>query len=147
MVNIPGDIFFRNFQKPLDKSIKVWYNIYRKKIIHFQKKEVNKMTERVTISHHLRADRLDRVVYIATTIGYGNVVFERHSPNTPTVSCLTDTGVLIVKDEEGMIITMYIAEYKQANYVTHNNTPQWLSNVIKKNLQKRRHILQNEATF
>ena len=105
------------------------------------------MTEKVTISHHLRADRLDRVAYIATTIGYGNIVFERHSPSTPTVSCLTDTGVLIVKDEEGMIITMYIAEYKQANYVTHNNTPQWLSNVIKKNLQKRRHILQNEATF
>ena len=105
------------------------------------------MTERVTISHHLRADRLDRVAYIATTIGYGNIVFERHSLSTPTISCLTDTGVLIVKDEEGMIITMYIAEYKQANYVTHNNTPQWLSNVIKKNLQKRRHILQNEATF
>ena len=105
------------------------------------------MTEKVTISHHLRADRLDRVAYIATTIGYGNIVFERHSSSTPTVSCLTDTGVLIVKDEEGMIITMYIAEYKQANYVTHNNTPQWLSNVIKKNLQKRRHILQNEATF
>ena len=147
MVNIPGDTFLRNFQKPLDKSIKVWYNIYRKKTIHFQKKEVNKMTERVNISHHLRAERLDRVAYIATTIGYGNIVFERHSSSTPTVSCLTDTGVLIVKDEEGMIITMYIAEYKQANYVTHNNTPQWLSNVIKKNLQKRRHILQNEATF
>lgn len=96
------------------------------------------MTERHQISKHMREDRLDRAVFIATTIGYGKIIYERKAEERDTISCLTDTGVMIVKNSAGVIITMYIANFQQMAYCTYNNAPQWLINTIKKNEKYRK---------
>ena len=48
------------------------------------------------MTNHVREDRADRLTYIALTIGFGNVVFEHRDGEYR--ECITDTGVLMVKN-------------------------------------------------
>lgn len=66
------------------------------------------------MSEHTKTDRLDRMVYIATTVGFGNVIFERVEQDKR--ECLTDTGVLLVKAlESDFLITAFIVSIDKAN--------------------------------
>ena len=49
---------------------------------------------------HLLEDRMDRVVFIATTIGFGEIVEEFYIEDNhgKHYECVTSTGVIIVKD-------------------------------------------------
>ena len=87
---------------------------------------------------HLSEDRLDRVVFIATEIGYGNVIKEKlyHDETRGTFwRQLTDTGVLIVRTEDkNKVITLWLANINQATE-TYNGArlPQYVYNRILKN--------------
>jgi hypothetical protein len=92
----------------------------------------------MTMSRHAKEDRLDRLVYIATTIGFGNVIFEKHCGDKR--ECITDTGVLLVKAaNEELLITAYILAIDKATAVYASimgegkRLPQSLYNTIKKN--------------
>ena len=103
----------------------------------------------MTMSKHVKEDRLDRMVYIATTIGFGKVIFER--VNDDRRECITDTGVLMVKSiTEDFLITAYIMSVDKAIAIFRNicgdgRMPTYLYETIRKNAK---HVkLQNTVKF
>jgi hypothetical protein len=99
---------------------------------------------KVKTTHHICADRLDRIAYIGTTIGFGEILFSRHSEERDSTLCLTDTGVVIVKNKFDRVITAYVASsMSQVTYITRGQTPVWLTKRIKHNLKLNHHILSN----
>ena len=71
---------------------------------------------RIVFSKHAIEDRTDRIVKIATAMGFGEVIEEFPSENYmgPTRHCLTNTGVIIVKprDKEEVITMFAVSETK-----------------------------------
>ena len=103
----------------------------------------------MTMSRHVQEDRLDRMVYIATTIGFGEVIFER--VNNDRRECITDTGVLMVKYiTEDFLITAYIISIEKATAIFRHaygdrRMPPYLYETIRKNAK---HVkLQNIVKF
>lgn len=100
------------------------------------------------MSKHTKTDRLDRMVYIATTVGFGNIVLERVEGDKR--ECLTDTGVLLIKAlQTDFLITAFIVSIDKANALYKSagiaRMPDSLYRKINKNkihLKK-----QNEARF
>lgn len=95
--------------------------------------------ERNITTKHFRNDRIERATYIAQTIGFGEVVreindyyqgrFERRQ--------LTETGVIIVRNIDNVIVTMFIASIKQVKGMYDNGAaPSWIIAKAKKNAQK-----------
>ena len=103
----------------------------------------------MTMSRHVQEDRLDRMVYIATTIGFGEVIFER--VNNDRRECITDTGVFMVRSIVGdILITAYIIGIDKATAIFcrtcgDKRMPSYLYETIRKNAK---HVkLQNTAKF
>ena len=100
------------------------------------------------ISRHCCEDRSDRMVYIATTIGFGEIVVERYQAERGSWACITDTGVIFVKDfYKEKIITGYIGTYDQILAICSGNIPYSLRRVVKNNMKKKMHIIQNQVVF
>lgn len=71
--------------------------------------------EKTKFSKHMTMDRLERYATIATKVGFGETVmtstcsiFGEHRKHRNLE--LTSTGVCIVRDPDGTIITMYCAK-------------------------------------
>lgn len=100
------------------------------------------MKEKHIVTNHLSEDRIDRAVFIATTIGFGEIVHKVKKTNKEGKErcyCITDTGVILVKTaDEKVTITMYIAEKKQAINLFNgkNNIPKSLWVTICRNEKK-----------
>ena len=70
------------------------------------------------VSHHVEVDRQARFDIIKKTVGFGSPVVE--APDKKGRDCtatLTDTGVIVIIDPYGMIVTAWIASVKQAQAV------------------------------
>ena len=92
--------------------------------------------ERNIVTKHFRNDRADRATYIAQTVGFGEVVKETMRNNTATIEQVTETGVIIVRNLNTAIITMYIGQMNQiAAIYGDKRVPMWLVNKIKKNVK------------
>ena len=71
---------------------------------------------RIRFSKHALRERADRIIYIATTIGFGEVIARKvvEDERGKAIWLLTDTGVIIVTDlHEECILTMWIADPTQ----------------------------------
>ena len=90
-------------------------------------------------SYHISEDRLDRATYIMTTIGIGNIIKEVHAVDEkgrPSWQCLTDTGVILVLNEQKTIaITLYIATQPKVSAMYQGKTPSWIIARVRKNRQ------------
>lgn len=89
---------------------------------------------------HMSEDRFDRVVFIATQVGYGEVVREKffHTEDRGDYwRQITSTGVLIVRSaDKSTVITVWLANVGQAKEVFNGAMlPQYLFNRIMKNRQ------------
>lgn len=91
------------------------------------------------ISYHISEDRLDRAVYIMQTVGLGEIIKEERTVDTQgrvSWQCLTDTGVLLVLNEQKTIaITLYIATQPKVSAMYKGNTPSWVLKMVRKNAQ------------
>jgi hypothetical protein len=92
--------------------------------------------EKEVMSKHLRTERIDRAEYIATTIGIGKEVIRKEKKGRDSYSCLTDTGVVIIRGFDNSIITMYIATMAQATAIAEGNLPKYLKDVVRRNEKK-----------
>jgi hypothetical protein len=108
----------------------------------------------MTISKHFQTERADRYAYIATTVGVGTVVhtvtqqWTKHKSGIPCKVNITNTGVAIITDQEGNLVTMYILTIEEAKrYFVNAAIPMVLAAIIKMNTKRRHHILQNEVKF
>ena len=105
--------------------------------------------QRIAMTYHAREERTDRLTYIAMTVGFGNVVLTSRRPEEKKIDYLTDTGVLMIKGEDGALITAYICDinkafaiYKKCGFST---VPPRINAVIRKN---RIHLkMQNEVRY
>lgn len=108
------------------------------------------MANKVTI--HFKEDRVERATYISKTVGFGEVVRTAEyyrADGLYTVQKITETGVIIITNAKGAIVTMYIAKptqiagiYKQNNW---GRVPQWLMAKAQKNWKKG--YTQNQPDF
>lgn len=95
------------------------------------------------VSHHVAVERIDRVVWIAQKIGWGEQILETVDNERFSRYCLTSTGVVLVKAyNSDTLITAYVATIGQV-YAMHkacgiSHIPWYLENKVKKNQQLRR---------
>lgn len=91
------------------------------------------------MSSHGINERKNRFEVIENTIGWGRPKVTAVSHLDPTTyETLTSTGVIVVRSQENLIITAYVARVSQALAVWHNAKgampmPKWLWNVINYN--------------
>ena len=105
----------------------------------------------VNLTNHVVNDRLDRITAILTTVGVGEVVYKFQESNQygPNVHCITDTGVIIIKDVyEDKIITMFMLTERRlfAYWKTHmvGRPPQYLIKLVGNNQKKTKTLLANQ---
>lgn len=100
-------------------------------------------------TRHLCLERTDRAVFIFTTRGIGDPVAERKSFQSDNATMiLTSTGVIIVKNDKGQVITMYYCTLEAAQWVVGKHyLPESVYNVIKKNIKKGYLKMQNEIKY
>lgn len=95
---------------------------------------------KINMTYHVIEERMDRVVEIATTVGFGEPTLEVANCKNNTVVVLTDTGVVLIKSpDHTKLVTMYLATYKQADafyHLANQPFPSWMKSIIKKNVKK-----------
>lgn len=92
---------------------------------------------KITMSKHVLNDRMERMVYIAQRIGWGEVIVEVPSSNN-TRMCLTNTGVVLIKPtHEERLVTAYLANYNDVLWLYRSigmeRIPSFISAKVKKN--------------
>ncbi len=104
---------------------------------------------KIEFSEHAKADREERIIRIATTVGFGEVIecFPEHNKYGDTMHCLTDTGIIIVKDrQQTKVITMFpCSEAKLLAYwKIHRKSapPTTIRKVIQNNQRKRKFLFE-----
>lgn len=83
---------------------------------------------------HAVVDREERLVRIATTIGFGEIVAERES--NEKIKSITNTGVIWVHTKQRVLVTAYVANVNDAYFVFDGRPPQNILNTVKKNSKK-----------
>lgn len=95
---------------------------------------------RIRFSNHALNERADRITYIATTIGFGEVIARKvvEDKRGKVVRLLTDTGVIIVTDlREECILTMWIADPTQVkDFYPDGVRNQAVLRLVKKYMEK-----------
>lgn len=106
----------------------------------------------MTITEHFKTQRADRYAFIATTVGIGTVIhsyqqpYTKHTSQRPCVVHITTTGIAIVKTPDDVLVTMYVLTLKEAEkYFT--TIPYVLAAVIKQNMKRKYHLLQNTIQY
>ena len=93
--------------------------------------------EKFIPTKHLTEDRMERVVFIATTIGFGETVeeFFIEDNHGKHYECVTSTGVIIIKDlSKKMVITMFVGRMAQIKRLYGDKEiPRNLKAIIKRN--------------
>lgn len=90
--------------------------------------------QRIELTRHMKNERIDRGVYISTTVGFGDVIAEKYSSQRKCFLLLTNTGVIFAKSQRtGKLITLYFANINEALFVLDGAVPPYLKNKIKKN--------------
>lgn len=88
-------------------------------------------------SRHLLEDRADRLISIATTVGFGEITYKRKLTKGIGWAVFTDTGVMLVTDiHDSFIVTMYLVSIKQATAIFQGEIPVDLFDAIKRNQKK-----------
>jgi hypothetical protein len=124
-------------KKTLDKPPGLCYIIITKE----KRKEIKKMKQidLSKASAHVLIDRKTRVEIIEKTVGFGTPFVEASDiKQRDCTAILTTTGVIVIMDENGEIITTWIASVKQAVSVYARATgtaklPKWIWNIVNYN--------------
>lgn len=91
----------------------------------------------MTITQHIKKDRIDRYMNIKQFFGLGDPYLIIH--NADRASILTDTGIILITNKDkSVLITCYVATLKQAMAMYRSvygkqKMPMWLYNKVKNN--------------
>lgn len=98
------------------------------------------------MTKHCIEDRVDRFTEILMTVGLGEIIHIFPSSNEfgPIEYCITDTGVLLIRNpEQNTIITGYLAKVDKV-YALYKGAglqaPQRLLQIVKNNEKKRKYL-------
>lgn len=88
-------------------------------------------------SRHLLEDRSERLIKIATTVGFGEIFCKRPLKDGDGWAVFTTTGVMLVTDRnDSFIITMYLADIAKATAIFDGEIPKNLLKVLRENKKK-----------
>ena len=88
-------------------------------------------------SKHLLEERSDRLMRIATTVGFGEIAYKKPLQKADGWAVLTTTGVLLVTDRhDSFIVTMYLISNEQLLAIFEGEVPSELKKVVKENMKK-----------
>lgn len=92
---------------------------------------------KIQMTQHVLNDRMERMLYIAEHIGWGEVIMEVENTAT-TCMCLTSTGVMLVKNlGHDTLITAYLPNHNDLMYMCkalgYNRIPIIVENKMRKN--------------
>ena len=94
----------------------------------------------MTISKHFMKERAGRYGFIASTVGIGKTVktIERINSNSGKLCYVqvTDTGVVMVKGTDNVIITMYLASITEIQTYFIDGVPCVLEAIVKTNMKR-----------
>jgi hypothetical protein len=106
-------------------------------------------TQKIILTEHFKNERLDRYVYIVTTVGIGEPVTTKKifdDEGRWAYHTITTTGVIIIRNPCDELVTMFIANKAQAKRLFDNDKmPMVLEGVVNRNASKRYADLQNEV--
>lgn len=131
-----------NFDNDLAIEIEdIWLSDFKEAFEKTLFPEVGGMTPlRIRFSKHALNERADRIAYIATTIGFGEVIARKLvvDERGKVMRLLTDTGVIIVTDpHEKCILTMWIADPTQVkDFYPDGVRNQAVLRLVKKYMEK-----------
>lgn len=131
-----------NFDNDLAIEIEdIWLSDFKEAFEKTLFPEVGGMTPlRIRFSNHALNERADRIAYIATTIGFGEVIARKLvvDERGKAMRLLTDTGVIIVTDpHEECILTMWIADPTQVkDFYPDGVRNQAVLRLVKKYMEK-----------
>lgn len=99
---------------------------------------------KIEMTHHASVDRLERLSACIEYLGMNEIIREvpdnRH--NRLAFRCLTDTGIILIKGDDGKLITGYMATVAQvASLYPNEKIPTAVLNRVKKNVQKYKFLL------
>ncbi len=108
-----------------------------------------KPPHREVLTEHFKNERLDRYVFIVMNVGLGDPIKTikvldeegRYSYQT-----ITTTGVIIIRNPQNELVTLYIAKRNQAEKFFDGKIPMALEGRINYNLGKNYHNLSNGKT-
>lgn len=101
---------------------------------------------KMKISAHVKNDRLERMMYIAQNIGWGDIVIQfSNKKNNGSMTCLTDTGIVLIMDpRDNVLITAYVADYPLVKKIYLSNgwtrVPQFIEAKVGKNKKHRQFL-------
>ena len=106
----------------------------------------------MTMTEHFRTERADRYAFIATTIGIGEIIHSHKQQynkwgTEPATVHITSTGVAIVTNPEGLIVTMYILTLTELQKYYTDTIPMVINAIVKANMKKKLHLLQNQVKY
>lgn len=85
-------------------------------------------------SRHLLVDRADRLLNIATTVGFGEIIYKQKLEDQSAWAVFTNTGVMLITDiHDSFIVTMYLPTVKQVIAIFNGYVPSDLYKVLVKN--------------
>lgn len=88
----------------------------------------------LTLSVHAYTERADRIAIIDNKIGWGQIIKEVYEKGA--YRCLTDTGVILVVDENRTtVVTLYLADRHMLHRMYNGNAPHYMRNRIQHNME------------
>lgn len=108
-----------------------------------------KPPRREVLTEHFKNERLDRYVFIVMNIGLGDpiktikVIDEEGLTSYHTI---TTTGIIIIRNPQNKLITLYVAKRAQAEKFFEGKMPIALEGKINYNIGKNYHNLSNGKT-
>ena len=74
------------------------------------------------LTYHAEVDRETRINIIKKTVGFGNPCAEApDKDDRDATAILTDTGVIVILNPYGLIVTTWIASVRQASAIYYSN--------------------------
>jgi len=101
------------------------------------------------MSYHARVQRIERFEYILDTVGFGEEIICTSSEikGKMRLRILTDTGVIIIKEKNGEIVTAFIARIEQASAIWYEARQKTMPNKLYQKIKANRRFQENQPKY
>lgn len=101
------------------------------------------------MSYHARVQRIERFEYIIDTVGFGEEIAcaNLEIKGKMRLHTLTDTGVVIVREKDGEVVTAFIARVEQASAIWYKAQQRTMPNKLYQKIKANRRFQENQPKY
>lgn len=93
--------------------------------------------KKINFSKHVTEDRMDRYLFIATHMGFGEIIYETWDDDKYNYKCITSTGVvLVLSPDKETVITLFLGDYDKIYALMKGEVPPELKKTLKQYAKK-----------